>query len=409
MEATVRKEKPMGSWLGRGLLGLCAALTLAATAAVARADVLSDGTAAILVVPKIVVNSELHIDTLIRISNRSDDPVRLWCFYTNATPVCTNGTGNCLPGHRFADLEPCTPSTACQQQWQEVDFHVVLTQHQPVAWLASVGAIDCRRLPNQTGIDPDLDNNPPCFPLDGIFRLGEGGQSNLGSNVPPVAQDPFIGELKCVTVNEDDEPQARNDVYGNVTILGGSKVDTDVSGYNIIGIQALENNDGDKTLVLGRAGDEGVEYNGCPNILILDHFFDFAEDPITGVPVITDLTLVPCSEDFLHQQTFPTTTQFLVFNEFEQRFSTSRRVECFRDIQLSNIDTNTPTRSIFSAQVAGTLTGQTRIRGVVGSDPAYGNTLIGIAEEFRPAGTASVNLHAQGVRPQKDYIYLPPF
>jgi hypothetical protein len=184
-------------------------------------------------------------------------------------------------------------------------------------------------------------------------------------------------------------------------------------------------NNEDQTLVLGRPGDPGVEYNGCPNILILDHFFDFAVDP-TNAPgfgvnpdstmVTTDLTLVPCSEDFLNQQTFSTTVQFLVFNEFEQRFSTSRQADCLFQVQLSNIDTATNNRSIFSAQVMGTLTGQTRIRGVVGSNPMYGNTLVGVADEFHVStsippvpvgGTGSFNLHAQGVRPQMDFIYMP--
>jgi hypothetical protein len=102
-----------------------------------------------------------------------------------------------------------------------------------------------------------------------------------------------------------------------------------------------------------------------------------------------------------------TTLQFLVFNEFEQRFSTSRALECFREIQISNIDTMTNNLSIFSAQVAGTLTGQTRIRGVTGTDPNYGNGVLAIAEEFRRTGTAAWNLQTQGVRPQRDYIYLP--
>jgi hypothetical protein len=397
-----------------------------------RADVVSDQTAAIVVAPKILVDTARGIDTLIQLSNASRTPIVMQCFYVNATPACGTGTGNCITNQRFASLSQCEPFSACIPQWQETDFRIVLTESQPVAWLASQGAVDCRRIENPPDNDPS--NNVPCFPLDGIFRLGRGGQSNAGSSVPPVGQDPFIGELKCVAIDPDsDAPVPRNDIHGHVTIVGdGVGGGADLAGYNVIGIQAMgvcrtgpaegggcredsdcpESqcdffNDGDKTLVLGRPGDEGVEYNGCPNILILDHFFDFAVDPVTQEPVTTDLTLVPCSQDFLRQEVFATTVQFLVFNEFEQRFSTSRRVECYREIQLSNIDTATNDRSIFSAQVAGTLTGQTRIRGVVGNRPEYGNTLLGVAEEYRRSGIAAFNLHAQGVRPQKDYIYLP--
>jgi hypothetical protein len=142
--------------------------------------------------------------------------------------------------------------------------------------------------------------------------------------------------------------------------------------------------------------------------------------------------LVPCTEDFENQRTdiSNTTAQFLVFNEFEQRYSTSTQVECFKEIRLSNIETPMNERSIFSAGVAGTLTGQTRIRGTEGlfadaeSEAGYG--LLGVAEEFRCGGpryqfplcgwvdspeqlvsTTAKNLHIQGRRPRADFIYLP--
>ncbi|HUI26804.1 MAG TPA: hypothetical protein VL403_12040 [Candidatus Kryptonia bacterium] len=163
----------------------------------------------------------------------------------------------------------------------------------------------------------------------------------------------------------------------------------------------------------------GPEYDGCANILLLDHFLDGATDPISGLSVVTDLTLVPCTQDYLRQNPNKTTVQFLIFNEFEQRFSTSTPVTCFKEFRLSNIDTNTNIKSIFSAAVNGTLTGQTRIRGVALDDPTHGDTLIGMAREFRcgpgstlaacnVVSTAAFNLHSQGRRPEVDLIYLPP-
>jgi len=105
-----------------------------------------------------------------------------------------------------------------------------------------------------------------------------------------------------------------------------------------------------------------------------------------------------------------------VFNEFEQRFSVSSPVRCFFDKNLSRIDTVDPNRSIFSVYVAGTLTGQTRIRGV-------GTGLMGVlvqAEGFLesafgpdsneyiiPVDTAAVNAHRQGERAAADHITLP--
>ena len=150
-------------------------------------------------------------------------------------------------------------------------------------------------------------------------------------------------------------------------------------------------------------------------------------DPDFAVRIVTDLTLIPRTQDFetLNLNLSRTVAQFLVFNEFEQRFSTSRTVDCFREFRLSNIDTVDNSRSIFSAGVAGTLTGQSRVRGVVTAPEGGGDGLLGIAEEFRCGGpefrfpacgfvnpaylvsSAAFNLHFQDRRPQSDFVYLP--
>ena len=96
-----------------------------------------------------------------------------------------------------------------------------------------------------------------------------------------------------------------------------------------------------------------------------------------------------------------TVAQFLVFNEFEQRFSTSRTVDCFKEIQLSNMETSDNTRSIFSAGVSGTLTGQTRINPI-------GSGLLAVAHEVHESsGLADFNVHFQGDRANPDFIVLP--
>ena len=142
----------------------------------------------------------------------------------------------------------------------------------------------------------------------------------------------------------------------------------------------------------------------------------------------THLTLVPCSENFLLQDValFDTTAQFLVFNEFEQRFSASRSVRCFKEFELCAMGTgvdraiddnlsasNSCQRSVFSAFVSGTLTGQTRIRGVDDGSPHHGNGLLGVAEEFYRAAPTSwtrsrssdaFNLHYAGDRATPDFI-----
>jgi hypothetical protein len=271
----------------------------------------------------------------------------------------------------------------------------------------------------------------PCFPLTTNTQFGPNRQTNNGSLVPVAPEDPFIGELKCIAVDGNDVPVERNDLTGEVEIVRSTTGVVDVESYNAIGIPAIPGtNNGDNTLVLGGnvcAGGTKAqnicsgssdcpggtcvsagEYSGCPNVLILDHFFDGADDPVSGDRVTTHLTLVPCSEDLLTLTPVTTPVQFLVFNEFEQRYSTARLIKCFQEFTISSVDTPSPDKSIFSAAVMGTLTGQTRIRGVADQHTDHGHAILGVAEEFRQGGgTAAFNLHFNGSRPQGDFIYLP--
>src|SRR5262249_7225628 len=133
---------------------------------------------------------------------------------------------------------------------------------------------------------------------------------------------------------------------------------------NAVGLQARSGaNDGDEILQLGGAQ---AEYAACPTTLVLPHFFDFAAVPL-GVEagtVSTTLVLVPCGADILGAAPSPDVVQFLVHNEFAQRFSTSRTLFGQQAIPLSRIDTTQRQRSIFSAGIEGTLTGQTVIDGI---------------------------------------------
>jgi hypothetical protein len=473
---------------------LAVALGIAATS---RADMASDEAAAIVVFPKILVDTSAGLDTYIRLSNTSDREISVNCFYVNVTPKCTLSTRSCFP-----DPNDCENAEGmCEPQWQETDFKIRITTRQPVAWLASQDARDnCLFLPGVCSNDPNIDCDvnsdcgrgnhcvlPPCFPLEGKQgnfegREGPNGESNAQSAVIPVAEDPFIGELKCIAIDENFAPIPRNVLEGEALIgRRGLAGRVDIAGYNALGIPAIDGRGNrDNTLVLGGARNpdqtyaDHVEYEGCPNILILDHFFDGAVDPlvpnlcrtnvctvsgnacvvdddcrneceagfctISGeacndpndclalaeqVRVATDLTLIPCTQDYRTQNPdlAETVAQFLVFNEFEQRFSTSNSVNCFKETRLSNLDTWQNERSIFSAGVAGTMTGQTRIRGVDEGATDHGNTLLGLAEEFRcagpsfplcsltnPAGLLSsnaTNLHFQGTRAVSDFMYLP--
>jgi hypothetical protein len=386
------------------LSGVCAILGgVFLWAGAAKADVTSDRAAGVLVLPKLVFDSNgryvpngIPTDTEIQISNVSDQTVYLRCFYVNANSHCTNDPTNVCFTTADCQSEP-GPGGLCFDGWVETDFQLTLSPHQPLIWELSEGLF-----------------SPPA-PAQG--------------SVPNASEDPFFGELKCIEVDENNQPIDRNDVKGEVTIVATATNAIDARGYNAIGIHAIEGaNDGDNTLVLG---GEDPEYNGCPSVLILDHFFDDAVEPIDGDSVKTHLTLVPCSENFQLQDValFDTTVQFLVFNEFEQRFSASRSLRCFEEFELCALGTkldrsiddknpasNSCQRSVFSAFVAGTLTGQTRIRGVDDGSPAHGNGVLGVAEEFYrsdPSTLTSIrtsdafNIDQVGERPTADIIQLP--
>src|SRR5262249_52905895 len=140
------------------------------------------------------------------------------------------------------------------------------------------------------------------LPLNGIATRGPNGESNAGTLVPPVHleqvfRDPgdetlsiFHGELKCVVVDDAGNGAARNGVQGEATTVSvldttgeGSALETLVgtAKYNAIAVKAIDGDaNGDGVLELGGGANE---YNGCPNMLILQHFFDGADfDNIDG-------------------------------------------------------------------------------------------------------------------------------
>lgn len=393
----------------RFLSGACAVLGgLFLAAGAARADVTSDRPAGLIVIPKLVFDSEgalgvltgagLPVDTEIQLTNVSDHDAKMRCFYVNANSHCTNNPGAVCNVN--ADCQQFGLGGICFEGWIETDFEITLTPRQPLIWRIS----------------------------EGLFALPLADAGQEGS-VPAVNEDPFMGELKCVQVGPDDQPIDHNDIKAEVTIVTYADGYVDARAYNAIGLQAVEGaNDGDNTLIIG---GEDPEYSGCPNILILNHFFEDAVEPVNETYLKTHLTLVPCSQNFLLQDTalFNTTVQFLVFNEFEQRFSASRSLRCFKEYELCSLgtgvdraitDTNPASngcqRSVFSAYVSGTLTGQTRIRGVDDGAADHGNGLLGIAEEFyrTSAGdlssvqaTAAFNLHQAGERSTPDFIVMP--
>ncbi len=402
----------------RALWGLALGVaTLGGPTTAANATIGSDASGAILIFPKVVVDTSGVLfgrptDTEIQITNTSNSIVGVRCYWVNATGHCSN-----------APNIACTPETAssrcptggrCVESWTETDFRFRLTKRQPISFNAADGLTT--------------------FPLSGGAQ-GPGGQTNADSSIPPVPDDPFIGELKCVQVNPDDfrptigfnpANNAAGDLAGHATIVSAPRLggDVDARKYNAITLKSTTVNNQDDTLVLG---GPDAEYDGCPNVWILNHFFDGAiiqshfsgGSPTLSQTATTDITVVPCSEDFLLQENNlgGATLQFLIFNEFEQRFSSSTRFTCFREVQLSDIDTRPGTFdnafSIFSVAVQGTLSGQTRIRSVQQADRANGilvvaERLLTRRDDGGVVNSSAENVHFTGSRDRSDFIVLSP-
>jgi len=378
---------------------------------VARADIASDKPAAIVLYPEIEVSPIDGVDTVIRLTNtNTSSPILVHCFYVDANSHCSGGNDGAI----------CTNDPAvcgggfCIPTWQETDFRIQLTAGQPIEWTASTGLADsdlplqfgvCQRNPQKVcGSDSD------CNPFPG----GSCTQSNAGTRIPPVPEDQFVGELRCIAIDTNGAPTARNDLKGEALLETSTTSNLDVASYNALGIEATGASSGaTNELVLGGGQPE---YNGCPNYLILNHFFDEAFDPVPGSAnqITTELVLVPCSNDYLRQIPGAAVAQYLVFNEFEQRFSTSKTARCFQEIQLCHIDTTQCSNSIFNVGVSGTLTGQTRINpiGVASPGPvaSVASGLLGIAVETHSGSfvrRAAFNLHMQGARDAADTIIIP--
>jgi hypothetical protein len=424
----------------------------------AHAATFSDAAAAVVVYPKVVVTSTR--DTVITLTNAAAHQTAAHCFYVNANNRCTNSGEVCSTS---ADCVVDGITGSCVGGWIEVNFDVILTPEQPLAWSAHDG-LQNSGLPCPGGLSAGSCITRVCKggagnPTNGNLCTNsnqcQGGTcsfaNNAGTRVPPVGETPFIGELKCI----ESDPVTRLPIPCDVTAmppvecpadLEGSAIITtavgsgtdavvDTARYNAIGLRPTGFNDGSNTLIIGGpmfdatgaacppAGPpcsclnnpdptQRCEYQACPAVLVFNHLFDGAIDPISGVArANSELTLVPCSEDLETQEIPQVIAQFLVYNEFEQRLSTSRTVNCLLNSPISLIDTSQQSRSIWSASLEGTVSGQTRITGVGGGllgaatltlcDPS------GCASPVSPYGTSGYNLNQFADRVDQDIIQIP--
>lgn len=388
----------------RFVWGLCGVLAgVFGLALAAQAEVTADASGSIMVYPK-VVYSEGGRDTVIQLSNTSNNVVYAHCFYLNAAPL--NG----------------------RPRWDVTDFHIVLTKQQPTHWVASQG----RQVNNSDNfMDP----------------VQDGAGLDPGA-IPPV-QEGFQGELKCVQTDASGTPFGGNNLKGEAVLVSA---DGDVAKYNALAITANPElaSDGDpQELLLNNTVFNDGEYNSCPNTIHVDHFADGAsacgaEDPDL-CPIRPYITVVPCQQDYENLLPERVTMQFVIVNEYEGRFSTSTSVDCWLSTRLADIDVGTGTctsggapcanddscagagnfcrksTSVFSETVLGSPTAYTIMQPV---DLHGGVIAIGEELHFAEGGADSAwtawNLHQTGTRydatidtqggPRIDRIRIPtPF
>lgn len=332
------------------LLALTALLIPFSVPALAEVSTTEPG--AIIVFPRI--ESSEDADTVIQLTNNAGTRVYARCFYVDG---------------RDGREDP-------QPVWAVTDFQTTLTRQQPTVWVAGTGL--------------------PAVPIDRPDDLYPGP-------IPPVANG-FVGELRCIVVDESERPIGRNALTGEATIVQRS------SGvarkYQGITFKGSASNNGDNTLLLN---DD--EYSSCPRLVFVNHFFDDAPDPVVSTPITSRLTIIPCSMNIESSIPGDAALVFDVFNEFEQRLSRNLAVTCFHETFLSRIDSSSqPSLSIFNYALQGTLVGLSRIRPVVDSGDARGHGVLAIMEEFRGDSADALNLHFIGGQLQADVIALPdPF
>lgn len=342
-------------------------------ASAAQADVTTENGASILVFPKVRVADGYN--TVIQITNISNDLVFARCFYVNAQLQNPN-----IPEHPI--LNP--------PLWLETDFNIRLTRQQPTQWEVSRGR----------GVNPfdvcSSGSSPTCLevpPGSGNFVDLAGLGIDPGA-IPPVPSD-FIGELKCVEVDASGTPIGGNHLKGEATIISPNGFD--VAKYNAVGIRAtgMAGAAGNDLWLNNRTGESSGMYDACPEVTIINHFADGAENPILGEgsEIVSELTVVPCSQDFENQIPTTVTLQFRIYNEFESVFSASTSVTCWKEVRLGDI------ANVFTAQVLGTTVAQTFM---TPADIGDGG-VIAVLEEthldgFGNSQTAAINLHTEGDR-----------
>ncbi len=327
-----------------------------------------DRLASLIVLPYVRVDALGGADTLVQLGNHGEAPVDVQCVYEDRTAICPMSVdARCLPDS-FECLNACATGA-----FPAITTRLRLAAGQTLAWAARAGlsAVDVPGLP-----------------------------------------DPFSGVLRCAAIDAAGRPLARDVLSASATIVtvtpAGLGAALDAAAYPAAALRTVgAGPDGDPFLVLGGTA---AEYEGCADALVLPHVLDGALLPVGDGHAAsrTVLALASCVAGDGAGAPDPTVLQFLLHNEWAQRFSTSRLMHGQLVRQLSFLDTLSSTRSIFHAGVAGTLSAQTTLRGI-GDDGGVGITGVALHTQRGDSDrvhSAAVALHRDGTNAAFDTLTL---
>jgi hypothetical protein len=325
----------------------------------------TDRAGTLILFPKVIADGTR--DTMIQITNTMNTERQAHCIYVNGAGVCSTSFALCAPPPARESGCP-VPGETCDPAWQELNFDISLTRQQPTIWRVSTGRT----------VNPADDENGNCTEtiVGGIPRQSCPG-IDPGFDVPPPAQ-PFRGELKChETDSNGGAPMAGNAFKGEAILETLGSQPPQVSEYNSINIEAdsaaVGQNTADLALKLN-----GAEYNVCPDEIEFSNYAHLAQDPIAaaapgglcdsgglcsggsnpgdpctlpggaeclggtciGCPVRTEITFIPCTQNFELGIPIPTTVQIRSIDELETSQSTAFTLDCWANLSLDDLSSS---------------------------------------------------------------------
>jgi len=334
------------AWLAGLAVALVSALgsgTSAQLSDLASNPLSTDRSGSIVIFPKVIADGTR--DTLIELTNTSNQTAYAHCIYVNGIGRCRLTGGICTAGGNPDPAQcPGGVNDICDQSCTPLDFDIVLTRQQPTIWRVSTG----RTL---NPLDNDQDGfcsaaTPPTPQDCPGFDPGIGG---MGVGVPLPAQ-PFRGELKCVQTDASGAPAAVNSLKGEVIIetLASGEISR-YNSLNFVGAPTRNDSssgtlDADDSLHLN-----GDEYSRCPTGVQFIHHANGASNDVpanvdptacdgVGCTVRTEVTIVPCTQNPEGGVIIEAPVLVNAINEFEQLAgSASFTIGCWANLDLGDI------------------------------------------------------------------------